>query len=99
MCYRVDCRQCGKYTWGGCGKHLSTLYASIDVGKHCMCRSWPGVVIPSTTNATNNNNNQQPATPVLGYSFSLTFWCMSERKDDDHDKRARDKKAKLDVFG
>ncbi|KAH1082191.1 hypothetical protein J1N35_021952 [Gossypium stocksii] len=74
MCYRVDCRQCGKYTWGGCGKHLSTLYASIDVGKHCMCRSWPGVVIPSTTNATNNNNNQQPATPVSGYSFSLTFW-------------------------
>ncbi|PPS13903.1 hypothetical protein GOBAR_AA06661 [Gossypium barbadense] len=59
-------KQCGKYTWGGCGKHLSTLYASIDVGKHCMCRSWPGVVIPSTTNATNNNNNQQPATPVSG---------------------------------
>ncbi|MBA0715742.1 hypothetical protein Golax_014628, partial [Gossypium laxum] len=71
----VDCRQCGRYTWGGCGKHLSTLYASIDVGKHCMCRSWPGVVIPSTTNAT-NNNNQQPATPVSGYSFSLTFWYM-----------------------
>ncbi|KAG6666399.1 hypothetical protein CIPAW_01G029300 [Carya illinoinensis] len=31
----------------GTGKHLTTLYASIDEGKHCMCRSWPGVVIPS----------------------------------------------------
>ncbi|KAG7993833.1 hypothetical protein I3843_01G026100 [Carya illinoinensis] len=36
MCFRVDCKQCGKYSWGG-----------IDEGKHCMCRSWPGVVIPS----------------------------------------------------
>ncbi|GKU94631.1 hypothetical protein SLEP1_g8094 [Rubroshorea leprosula] len=47
MCFRVDCKQCGKYSWGGCGKHLSTLYASIDKGKHCMCRSWPAVVVPS----------------------------------------------------
>ncbi|KAI5319470.1 hypothetical protein L3X38_039178 [Prunus dulcis] len=46
MCFRVDCKQCGKYSWGGCGKHLATLYASIDEGKHCMCRSWPGVAIP-----------------------------------------------------
>ncbi|BBH07856.1 hypothetical protein Prudu_1118S000300 [Prunus dulcis] len=43
---KVDCKQCGKYSWGGCGKHLATLYASIDEGKHCMCRSWPGVAIP-----------------------------------------------------
>ncbi|KAJ9669929.1 hypothetical protein PVL29_026474 [Vitis rotundifolia] len=51
MCFRQDCKQCGKYTWGGCGKHLDTLYASIDKGKHCMCRSWPGVVIPQHTTA------------------------------------------------
>ncbi|KAK8619160.1 hypothetical protein V6N13_133127 [Hibiscus sabdariffa] len=57
MCYRVDCQQCRKYTWAGCGKHLSTLFASIDEGKRCMCRPWPGVVVttPSVNNATNTN--------------------------------------------
>ncbi|KAM5576324.1 hypothetical protein ABKV19_007267 [Rosa sericea] len=52
MCFRVDCKQCGKYSWGGCGKHLKTLYGSIDKGKHCMCRSWPGVVIPKEESPT-----------------------------------------------
>ncbi|KAK6287971.1 hypothetical protein QQP08_001633 [Theobroma cacao] len=64
MCYRVDCKQCGKYSWGGCGNHLSTLYASIDEGKRCMCRSWPGVVIPSANNVA-ANSNQPPATGTL----------------------------------
>ncbi|GMY11628.1 isoform 2 of nuclear autoantigenic sperm protein [Fagus crenata] len=47
MCFKVDCKTCGKTSWGGCGKHLPTLFASIDQGKHCLCRSWPGVVMPS----------------------------------------------------
>ncbi|OMO56796.1 hypothetical protein CCACVL1_26260 [Corchorus capsularis] len=67
MCYRVECKQCGKYSWGGCGNHLSTLYANIEEGKRCMCRSWPGVAVPSTTN--NVRNKCQPAataTPASG---------------------------------
>ncbi|KAF9682329.1 hypothetical protein SADUNF_Sadunf05G0097800 [Salix dunnii] len=52
MCYRVECKQCKKYSWGGCGNHLATLYASIDKGKHCMCKSWPGVVVPAAETAT-----------------------------------------------
>ncbi|PIN02208.1 hypothetical protein CDL12_25280 [Handroanthus impetiginosus] len=47
MCYRVECKKCGKYSWGGCGNHLATLYASFEKGKHCMCKSWPGAVITS----------------------------------------------------
>ncbi|KDP31836.1 hypothetical protein JCGZ_12297 [Jatropha curcas] len=47
MCFRVDCQKCGKYSWAGCGKHLAALYGSIEEGKHCMCRSWPGVRIPT----------------------------------------------------
>ncbi|KAH1223841.1 hypothetical protein HKD37_11G030634 [Glycine soja] len=63
MCYRVDCKTCGKYTWGGCGDHLTTLYASIDEGMHCTCRSWPGVVTRTRTTTTqqptqSNNPNQ-----------------------------------------
>ncbi|KAK7858717.1 hypothetical protein CFP56_010484 [Quercus suber] len=56
MCFQVECKQCGKTSWGGCGKHLKTLYASIDEGKHCMCRSWPGVAMPSK-----ETTNQQPS--------------------------------------
>ncbi|KAK8476431.1 hypothetical protein V6N13_064801 [Hibiscus sabdariffa] len=76
MCYRVVCKQCGKYSWGGCGKHLSTLYASIDEAKRCMCRSWPGVVAtttPSTNNATNTNQAPPTATPAAStISFLLS---------------------------
>ncbi|QCD90964.1 branched-chain amino acid aminotransferase [Vigna unguiculata] len=60
MCYRVECRSCGRYTWGGCGNHLATLYASIDEGMHCTCRSWPGVAIPPRTTDT---ATQQPTQP------------------------------------
>ncbi|KAG4401772.1 hypothetical protein AAZX31_02G058400 [Glycine max] len=49
MCFKVLCRRCEKYTWGGCGNHLTNVYNSIQEGNHCMCRSWPGVVIPRPT--------------------------------------------------
>ncbi|CDP02433.1 unnamed protein product [Coffea canephora] len=51
MCYRVSCKECGNFSWGGCGRHLTTLYSSIEKGKHCMCRPWPGVAIPSDSKA------------------------------------------------
>ncbi|KAF5752938.1 hypothetical protein HS088_TW01G00856 [Tripterygium wilfordii] len=66
MCYRVDCKQCGKYGWGGCGKHLTTLYASIDEGKHCTCRSWPGVVIPTKEPATEPASGGSSASDATG---------------------------------
>ncbi|KAG6773982.1 hypothetical protein POTOM_021331 [Populus tomentosa] len=65
MCYRVGCKQCKKYSWGGCGDHLATLYASMDKGKHCMCKSWPGVVVPTEETATEQ-------TPSGGVSTSAT---------------------------
>ncbi|KAG5624038.1 hypothetical protein H5410_009256 [Solanum commersonii] len=71
MCYRVDCKKCGKYSWGGCGKHLSTLYGSIEQGKHCNCRPWPGVVMPSSQTTTQNKetvtqNKCAPTTTTAG---------------------------------
>ncbi|KAI9113605.1 hypothetical protein K1719_015532 [Acacia pycnantha] len=67
MCYRVECRSCGKYTWGGCGKHLKSLYAKIEEGNHCMCQSWPGVVIPSqASSASSTDQPSQPATSAQG---------------------------------
>ncbi|KAK3231167.1 hypothetical protein Dsin_003048 [Dipteronia sinensis] len=43
MCYQVKCSGCGKTTWGGCGRHLPSVYKSIAEGQHCLCRDWPGV--------------------------------------------------------
>nr|KYP66690.1 hypothetical protein KK1_012995 [Cajanus cajan] len=71
MCYRVECRSCKKYTWGGCGRHLSTLYASINEGMHCTCRSWPGVVQHTTATqqpTQSNNSSQGKAFSIFSYS-------------------------------
>ncbi|KAH7673567.1 hypothetical protein IHE45_08G015400 [Dioscorea alata] len=57
MCYKVDCKQCGKVTWGGCGKHVLSVYNSVEKGKHCMCRSWPGVSLPSNTASSKNSTS------------------------------------------
>uniref|UniRef100_A0A7N0SXE3 Uncharacterized protein n=1 Tax=Kalanchoe fedtschenkoi TaxID=63787 RepID=A0A7N0SXE3_KALFE len=43
MCYEVKCSTCGKTTWGGCGRHVSSVYRGIAEGQHCGCRDWPGV--------------------------------------------------------
>ncbi|KAK1299727.1 hypothetical protein QJS10_CPB13g00142 [Acorus calamus] len=47
MCFQVDCTQCGKVTWTGCGKHVPSVYSGIEKGRHCTCRPWPGVVLPA----------------------------------------------------
>ncbi|WOL08956.1 hypothetical protein Cni_G17709 [Canna indica] len=46
MCYEVKCSSCGKTTWGGCGRHVASVYQRIPEGQHCACREWPGVKLP-----------------------------------------------------
>jgi hypothetical protein len=38
MCMRVNCRQCGKPTWTGCGAHVETALAGVPVEQRCRCR-------------------------------------------------------------
>ncbi|KAJ9564075.1 hypothetical protein OSB04_000041 [Centaurea solstitialis] len=72
MCYRVECKKCGNYGWGGCGEHTATLYASIDKGKHCMCRPWPGVVIPkASTSTTTTTTTTTEAAATTGNAILL----------------------------
>ncbi|KAI3957493.1 hypothetical protein MKX01_001852 [Papaver californicum] len=58
MCIRVDCNQCGKNSWMGCGKHVASIYANIEKGKHCMCKSWPGVVVLPMDEKSTGTSNQ-----------------------------------------
>ncbi|PIA55565.1 hypothetical protein AQUCO_00700102v1 [Aquilegia coerulea] len=62
MCIRVDCKKCGKYSWGGCGEHLASIYANIGEGKHCMCKSWPGVKMTNeqTKPSASTNETETP---------------------------------------
>lgn len=38
MCVRVNCRQCGKPTWSGCGAHQDAVLAGIPKDQRCHCR-------------------------------------------------------------
>ncbi|KAK9064851.1 hypothetical protein SSX86_016233 [Deinandra increscens subsp. villosa] len=73
MCYKVACKKCGNYGWGGCGEHLKPLYASIEKGKHCMCRSWPGVVIPSSDKPSSSATVAATAT-TAGTHITTSYW-------------------------
>ncbi|KAK3029125.1 hypothetical protein RJ639_038830 [Escallonia herrerae] len=43
MCYETKCSTCGKTSWGGCGRHVPSVYKRIPEGQHCQCKNWPGV--------------------------------------------------------
>ncbi|KAF3790664.1 hypothetical protein EJ110_NYTH03018 [Nymphaea thermarum] len=51
MCFATKCLSCGKTTWGGCGRHVTSVHSQIKAGQHCMCRPWPGVTPESSTGA------------------------------------------------
>jgi hypothetical protein len=43
MCQRVVCRQCGKPTWSGCGKHVEDVLRDVPPAQRCQCeraKSW-----------------------------------------------------------
>lgn len=37
MCHRVQCSQCGKATWAGCGRHIEEALAGVPAKQRCQC--------------------------------------------------------------
>ena len=37
MCSRVICNSCKKYTWSGCGQHVSQVMAGVPKRERCSC--------------------------------------------------------------
>ena len=35
MCRAVKCRNCGKTTWSGCGRHVAQVRAGVPAGNWC----------------------------------------------------------------
>jgi hypothetical protein len=38
MCSQVQCQQCGKPTWAGCGQHIEQALANVPKSERCTCR-------------------------------------------------------------
>ena len=37
MCRPVQCRQCSKTTWAGCGQHVDQVMAGVATSQRCSC--------------------------------------------------------------
>lgn len=35
MCRPVNCRNCGKTTWAGCGQHVDQVMSGVSKGNRC----------------------------------------------------------------
>ena len=59
MCYKVDCRTCGKATWAGCGMHVSCALSGIE--EKDRCPNWKkgasGGCINGDSNANKNTDS------------------------------------------
>ncbi|KAK2660057.1 hypothetical protein Ddye_006590 [Dipteronia dyeriana] len=71
MCCQVKCSGCGKTTWGGCGRHLPSVYKSIAEGQHCLCRDWPGVDL----NAQSTADADAPQLKSFPYGYCTIMCC------------------------
>lgn len=38
MCRRVECRQCGRPTYAGCGMHVEQVLGDVPKADRCRCR-------------------------------------------------------------
>lgn len=38
MCVRVQCNQCGKPTYAGCGAHIEQVLGNVPKDQRCKCR-------------------------------------------------------------
>ncbi|HNV10081.1 MAG TPA: hypothetical protein PKN27_01940 [Propionibacteriaceae bacterium] len=36
MCRPVNCRQCGKTTWAGCGQHVDQVMKNVPTSQRCQ---------------------------------------------------------------
>ncbi|KAK5845444.1 hypothetical protein PVK06_001630 [Gossypium arboreum] len=69
MCYEVKCSTCGKTTWGGCGRHVPSVYNRLPETQRCNCKEWPGVNAP------------QPSTSC---TILLSFLLFFTKQDNEY---------------
>jgi hypothetical protein len=38
MCRRIECSQCGRPSYAGCGAHIEQVLANVPPAERCKCR-------------------------------------------------------------
>ena len=38
MCVRINCEQCGKPSYAGCGRHVEQVLGNVPRDQRCRCR-------------------------------------------------------------
>ncbi len=38
MCRRVECKECGKPSYAGCGAHIEQVLGDLPKAQRCRCR-------------------------------------------------------------
>lgn len=39
MCQRIQCRNCSKPTYSGCGRHVEQVLGDVPASARCQCRT------------------------------------------------------------
>ena len=38
MCFKIQCKKCLKYTYGGCGNHIEVALKDVPLKERCKCK-------------------------------------------------------------
>ncbi len=79
MCYPEECPTCKKVSWGGCGKHLSSVFAKVTVEDRCSCGWDPKV----RTFARMDAHGQYARTHIHAHqarTHDLMMWVTTNRQ-------------------
>ncbi|KAF9346912.1 hypothetical protein BGX26_001554 [Mortierella sp. AD094] len=64
MCQRTICRDCGKFTWTGCGLHITEVLAGLTLDKICSCDDDRDSEHPWTTLTNESSNTSSGVAPT-----------------------------------
>jgi hypothetical protein len=39
MCQRIECSDCGKPSFAGCGRHIESVLGDVPTSERCRCRA------------------------------------------------------------
>lgn len=59
MCQRVQCNQCGRPTFAGCGRHVEQVLGDVPPASRCRCRE-----APAKRNANADSKSNASASPL-----------------------------------
>jgi hypothetical protein len=65
MCIRVQCEQCHKATFSGCGKHVEQVLRAVSEGDRCMCKRM-NVQAPPAFHRVTNSSQALASRPGIG---------------------------------